>query len=115
MEEKPIFCKTMFLKVHQERDSETRIKVFVLELILKCQGTRLLDLDTRHRKTLEVATKKLTKVCFLNMTLLYCLIYLAHLWKLKRKDEEFGSKRLFKTSVAMWKDSAFETRAWKDT
>ena len=30
------FSKTLFLKVHQERDSETRIKVFVLELILKC-------------------------------------------------------------------------------
>jgi len=27
MEEKPIFSMTLFLKVHQERDSETRIKV----------------------------------------------------------------------------------------
>jgi hypothetical protein len=43
----------MFLKVHRERDSETRIKVFVLKLIPKCYRARLLDLDARHRKTLE--------------------------------------------------------------
>ena len=35
--------------------------------------------------------------------------------KIEKKNEEFGPKHLFKTSVAMWKDSAFETKAWKDT
>ena len=34
MEENPFFSMTLFLKVHQERDSETRIKGFCWNLFL---------------------------------------------------------------------------------